>query len=425
VPVAYEVARELGAPLDVCIVRKIGAPMQAEFGIGAVAEGGTVYVDPETVALVGVSAVELANLVAVKQGEVALRAERFRGGEPALEVRGRTVIVVDDGVATGATARAALQTLRARGAGWIVFAVPVGASDSIDELAALADELVCLRPEDSLFSVGQWYRDFDTTSDEDVIALLRRARSEIASETGEKTGASERPSERVRAVAEREIRIPLDAKDALGAHLSIPTGARGVVLFAHGSGSSRHSARNQYVAGELQRDGLATLLLDLLTDDEEAADVRSGAWRLRFDIELLASRLVTVTDWVHSQPELGLAALGYFGASTGAAAALVASTRRPELVRAIVSRGGRPDLAESSLGSVAAPTLLLVGGHDPEVLQLNRESLEFLHCERRLEIIPGATHLFEEPGTLERVARAASSWFQRFLGDSRAVQVTA
>lgn len=415
VPVAYEVARALGAPLDVCVVRKIGAPIQPELGIGAVSEEGALHVNRETMREVGVSEEELAGLVAAKRAEVDERVRKFRRGAPPLVVKGRTVIVVDDGIATGGTARAALQALRARGAGKLVLAVPVGASDSLDELASVADEIVCPHPEEFFFAVGLWYDDFTTTTDDDVVELLDRARAERAT-----TEAPRMKSERVRVPVDRDVRIPL-GQEALEGRLTIPADARGLVLFAHGSGSSRHSPRNKRVAAELQREGLGTLLLDLLTLEEERID--AGTAHLRFDIALLASRLVVATDWVHEQNETEHLRLGYFGASTGAAAALVAAAQRPEIVHAVVSRGGRPDLAEASLGSVRAPTLLLVGGFDLHVLQLNREAFEQLACVKELEIVPGATHLFEEPGTLEHVARSAAGWFVRHLG-ARALEAT-
>lgn len=417
VPVAYEVARELGAPLDVCVVRKIGAPIQPELGIGAVAEEGALYVDHRAKRVVGVTDEELAELIDAKRREVDERVRRFRRGAPPLDVQGKTVIVVDDGIATGGTARAAMQTLRARGAGRIVLAVPVAASESIDELASVADEVVCLYPEEAFFAVGLWYDDFTPTTDEDVVVLLDRARAERERQEP----PQRRRSERVKIPVDRDVQIPI-GEEILRGRLTVPPGARGLVLFAHGSGSSRHSSRNQYVAGELQREGLATLLFDLLTEAEERVDARTA--HLRFDIALLGSRLVAATDWVRAQSETAGLPIGYFGASTGAAAALVAAAERPEAVHAVVSRGGRPDLAETALDSVRAPTLLLVGGSDPEVLQLNREALYFLSCEKLLEVVPGATHLFEEPGTLEHVALAAARWFARHLG-ARALQATA
>ena len=195
--------------------------------------------------------------------------------------------------------------------------------------------------------------------------------------------------------------------------LMMPQDALGIVLFAHGSGSSRLSPRNRYVAGELQKGHIATLLFDLLTPDEEQLDSRTA--HLRFDIEFLVGRLLGVTDWLERHERARDLSLGYFGASTGAAAALTAAARRPKLVSALVSRGGRPDLAGAALRDVLAPTLLIVGSLDEEVIQLNEQALAQMTCEKKLEIVPGASHLFEEPGTLEQVARLARDWFVTWL----------
>ncbi len=211
------------------------------------------------------------------------------------------------------------------------------------------------------------------------------------------------------------VSIPVNGARLQG-NLNVPPGARGLVLFAHGSGSSRHSPRNRYVAGVLREGGLATLLMDLLTPDEEAIDLRTR--ELRFDIDLLAERLVAATDWLRANPDTRDLKLGYFGASTGAGAALVAAARRPDEIGAVVSRGGRPDLASSALSAVRAPTLLIVGGDDLHVIEMNRQALSALRFEKQLEIIPGATHLFEEPGTLEQVAHSARAWFERHLGQT-------
>jgi putative phosphoribosyl transferase len=199
----------------------------------------------------------------------------------------------------------------------------------------------------------------------------------------------------------------------LEGNLDIPDNARGIVLFAHGSGSGRHSPRNRYVARMLRQANLATLLIDLLTAEEETIDLQTR--HLRFDIGLLAERLVGATDWLTQNPDARNLRVGYFGASTGAGAALFAAAERPELVAAVVSRGGRPDLAGQALPRVAAPTLLIVGEKDLPVISMNREALEQLRTEKELEIVPGATHLFEEPGTLEEVAQLAAEWFVRYL----------
>jgi dienelactone hydrolase len=197
----------------------------------------------------------------------------------------------------------------------------------------------------------------------------------------------------------------------LQADVDVPEHPRGLVVFAHGSGSSRLSPRNRYVANQLQSAGLATVLVDLLTPREERVDALTA--ELRFDIELLATRLVALTDWLVTRDPA--VAIGLFGASTGAAAALVAAARRPEAVAAIVSRGGRPDLAGEALQSVHQPTLLIVGGNDPVVIELNRRAMALIPGEVSLEIVPGASHLFEEPGALEQVARLARDWFIRHL----------
>ncbi len=211
---------------------------------------------------------------------------------------------------------------------------------------------------------------------------------------------------------ERPVHITADTATLEG-DLCIPADAQGLVLFAHGSGSSRHSPRNRMVAQTLQDGGFATLLMDLLSAEEE--DVDRYTREYRFDIELLASRLVGATDWAGAQDDTRALALGYFGASTGAAAALIAAARRPQGVRAVVSRGGRPDLAGAALPHVQAPTLLIVGGRDAPVIELNQQALEELRCIKALEIVPGATHLFEEPGALEAVARLALNWLQRHV----------
>ena len=210
--------------------------------------------------------------------------------------------------------------------------------------------------------------------------------------------------------------VPLDGQSLPG-DLTIPARPQGIVLFAHGSGSSRHSPRNQYVARTLQQSHLATLLIDLLTPQEEVIDERTAEYR--FDIPRLADRLVLIVDWLRRHPATASLPIGLFGASTGAGAALIAAARRPELVAAVVSRGGRPDLAGASLAAVTAPTLLIVGGLDAPVIAMNREAMRQMPGSVTLEIVPGATHLFEEPGTLEKVAELAGTWFARQLPASR------
>ena len=214
------------------------------------------------------------------------------------------------------------------------------------------------------------------------------------------------------AVEQRLVQVPAGTV-TLDGNLTLPEYAQAIVLFAHGSGSSRHSPRNRYVARVLNEAKLATLLIDLLTLHEEVIDTRTA--HLRFDIDLLAERLVDATDWLTQFPDTKHLPIGYFGTSTGAAATLAAAAVRPDVVGAVVSRGGRPDLAGSTLPRVRAPTLLIVGGDDGQVIELNRAALAQLCCEKQLVIVPAATHLFEEPGALDEVARLARDWFQRYL----------
>jgi pimeloyl-ACP methyl ester carboxylesterase len=216
-------------------------------------------------------------------------------------------------------------------------------------------------------------------------------------------------------IEERQVHVPADQL-MLEGNLNLPEAARGVVLFAHGSGSSRFSPRNQHVARMLNQERVATLLIDLLTREEEAIDERTA--QLRFDIGLLAERVVVATDWLKQYRDTEGLPLGYFGASTGAASALVAAAERPNIVSAVVSRGGRPDLAGPALPRVKAPTLLIVGGRDVKVIELNEAALAQLRCEKRIVIVAGATHLFEEPGTLDEVARLARDWFKQSLVSS-------
>ncbi|MET7616183.1 phosphoribosyltransferase family protein [Streptomyces sp. NPDC005408] len=388
VPVAFEVARALGAPLDVIVVRKLGVPYHRELGFGAIGEGGVRVISDNIVRLSRAGRDELASVERAEEAELARQAKRFRAERPRVPLEGRTVIIVDDGIATGATAAAACQVVRAQGAGRVVLAVPVAPPDAVEWLRAESDEVVCLSTPRAFRAVGEWYVDFSQTPDEEVASLLARASAHASA-----------------AAPVREVDVDAGGVRLAG-NLTLPEGAGAVVMFAHGSGSSRHSPRNRFVATALNRAGLGTLLFDLLTSAEEAD--RANV----FDIETLARRLADATRWLRGRGSL---AIGYFGASTGAAAALRAAATSDMDIGAVVSRGGRPDLAGPSLGDVRAPTLLIVGGHDSLVLDLNRQAQRQLHCENRLEIVPGATHLFEEPGALDQVAELARDWFTSHL----------
>lgn len=389
VPVAAEVARTLGAPLEVTVVRKVGAPQNPEFGIGAVAEDGVRVVNQADAKSLGVSEAELDGLIARAEGELSERVHRFRGGRPRLDLTGRTAILVDDGLATGRSARAALLSLRRRGAAHVVLAVPVAAPSSLQALRADADDIVCVEAPEDMWAVGLWYADFDPTTDEEVLALLGEHATELPVPPA---GASPPPD---------EIQVTAGDGLSLGGRLTVPPAARAVVAFAHGSGSSRLSPRNQAVAVALNDAGYATLLFDLLTPAEEVN--RANV----FDIALLGSRLIAASEWLEQRCKA--LPVAFFGASTGAAAALTAAAALGGRICAVISRGGRPDLAHH-LSEVTAPTLLIVGGLDRAVLELNRLAQSQLHCVNELAIVPGATHLFEEPGALEEVAHLATHW---------------
>jgi len=389
VPVAFEVAQALGAPLDVLVVRKIGAPENPEYGIGAVAEGDVCVLNEDALRGQFISHEELEAAIARARAQVEERVARYRGTRPPIAVEGRSAIVVDDGLATGGTARAALRAIRERNPRRLILAVPVGAPETVAALRAEADDVVCALEPRSLWAVGAWYEDFAPTQDEEIAELL--------------AGSAADPPPRP--FAAHEVRIPAGADSEIIGDLELPPSPSGVVVFAHGSGSSRHSPRNRSVAAALSASGVGTLLLDLLTPEEERD--RANV----FDIPLLAQRLIAATHWTQSDTRTAGLAIGYFGASTGAAAALWAAAELGEQVATVVSRGGRPDLAASRLADVRAPVLLIVGGADEVVLDLNRHAQSMIHPHCALTIIPGATHLFEEPGTLEQVAQLASEWF--------------
>lgn len=386
VPIGRIVADMLDGELDVVLVRKLGAPTNPELAIGAVDERGAVMLN-ENAAWVGADDAYIGREVERQLELLRERSQRYRRGQPAPSVAGRTVIVLDDGLATGATMVAALNAVRAQRPGRLVCAVPVAARESLAEASRHADETVCLATPSPFHAVGLYYRNFSQVSDEEVAAALT-------------TTADKAPV---------RLSVGIDVGRArLDGDLVVPPSPRGLVLFAHGSGSSRHSTRNRFVAQVLQRRGIATLLFDLLTTQEDADP------RARFDIALLARRLEAALFWAQGEPMLKSLPMGLFGASTGAAAALVVAAMHPQQTAAVVSRGGRPDLAGAqALSRVLTPTLLIVGGADREVLELNRAAEALMGNRADLVVVPGATHLFEEPGTLEEAATHAADWFAR------------
>jgi putative phosphoribosyl transferase len=389
IPVAARVAEALGAPLDMLVVSKVGAPGQPELGLGAVAEGGIQVMDLVLGERVGLGPDELPRLMRSQGRVLDERVAALRRTHPRMALDGRVAIVVDDGLATGSTAHAAVRSAYRAGAARVIIAVPVGSPDAVQRMRSVADDVVCLATPHPFVAVGRYYDHFDQVDDAVALGLLPSRSHPLSDEPA-------------------EVRIHA-GETYLTGDLAVPLTAEQLVIFAHGSGSSRLSPRNRRVAQGLRDGGIATLLLDLLTEDE-ARDRRAV-----FDIDLLADRLEATLAWTRMDPRTHHLRLGLFGASTGAAAALVAAARCPDLVGSVVSRGGRPDLARTWLPIVKAPTLLIVGGDDVEVLRLNREALTRLHCPCALEVVPGAGHLFEEPGALDHVMVRARDWFARSL----------
>jgi predicted phosphoribosyltransferase/dienelactone hydrolase len=377
------------APLDVLAVKKIGAPHHEELALGAISEEGTPVFNEEVISALesrfGFRRTELQELARRKRAEVVAQVERFRAVRPALDLQDRNVILVDDGLATGATMEAAVQVLRGRGVRRIVVAVPVGAADSLARLVKIVDDVVCLVVPRDFYAVGAWYRDFSQLSDEEADDMLE-----------ERLGAENEPA------SSGTVLIPA-GNVFLEGELQMPSGASALVIFAHGSGSSRKSPRNRQVAREIQERGMGTLLFDLLSADE--ASIRQNV----FDIDLLSSRLLSAFSWAREKaPE---AKIAFFGASTGAAAALRAAAQAPEGLFAVVSRGGRVDLAADYLSRIKVPVLTIVGALDQPVLASTLKVLDRL-CIPRLELVNGAGHLFEEPGAIEEVARIAARWLR-------------
>ncbi|PWU20410.1 MAG: phosphoribosyl transferase [Bdellovibrio sp.] len=393
VPVAWEVANRLRCPLDILFVKKVGAPRQSEFALGAVSEEGEAHWNDTAIAQMGLERKDLYPLAQEKWRELKAQINRLREGRPSLDVNGRTVIVVDDGLATGETMAVALQLLKKKSPRRIIVAIPTGSISAVNLISPLCDEIVVLDSPHPFAAVGQWYEDFTQVTDAEVEHLLHQ-----------KSGHQKCEHQVGDHQENHGVRVPCEGEFFAG-ELSVPKKAKGLIIFAHGSGSSHQSPRNKKVATQLNRCGFGTLLFDLLTASE-AKDRR-----LVFNIPLLVKRLVNATLWVQGQ---GLRLpIGYFGASTGAAAALGAAAQLPQ-VASVVCRGGRPDLAAEYLSDVRVPVLLIVGGLDTEVLRLNQKAQSRIaNC--KVSILPGVGHLFEEAGALEQVTLQAIQLFDDSL----------
>lgn len=389
VPIGAEIARLIGCDFDLLLVKKIGLPGHEELAVGAVGEAGEIVWQEDILSLYGLRPRDLAHEVERKRAEIETRLARFRAVKPALDFAGRDVIVVDDGLATGATMKAAALLARERGAKRIIVAVPVAPAQDNPELLRLIDDFVALSRPTPFFGVGQWYEDFTQVSDEEVLTILET-----------KAGTASH--------VDKSVNIRVGTASLPGA-LRVPPHPKGLVIFAHGSGSTHTSPRNRKVADALVAQGFATLRFDLLTPAE--AENRANV----FNLPLLTSRLLGATKWARREKSVKGVPIGYFGASTGAAAALGAAAEDRK-IQAVVSRGGRPDMALDQLAKVTAPTLLIVGGDDLPVIPLN-EAAQAKLANSELVIIPGAGHLFEEAGTLDQVIEYAANWFQRHLGN--------
>ncbi|MDQ4139780.1 MAG: phosphoribosyltransferase [Bacteroidota bacterium] len=389
VPLGYIIAKNLNLPLDVILIKKIGYPGQEEYAVGAVSLESQIL-NPE----IELPRNYIEEQIEAIRYELQQRYQKYQGHRKPIDISGKKVILVDDGIATGYTIMAAAQLVRKKNPEQVIIAAPVASPRVLNKLSQLADQVICLQAPPHFQAVGQYYHDFSEVSHEEVVQLLADAT---------KSGKIPYKS-KLSYMIKEELTIPISKADLMG-NLNLPVNASGMVIFSHGSGSSRHSSRNQYVARVLEEAGLGTFLFDLLTEKEDAV------YQNRFNIPLLTQRLTYVTQWLQNQHNITDLPLGYFGASTGAASALGAAANLGEIIKAVVSRGGRPDLAMQDLPKVTAATLLVVGSLDHQVIELNEQAYAALTSKRELTLISDASHLFEEPGKLEQVAQIAKNWF--------------
>lgn len=407
--VARAVADALGAPLEILVVRKVGVPGMEEVALGAIAEGSEAMTLDDVAAFLGVSNEVIARLEARERRQLQRRVQRYRDRRPLADVQGRTVILVDDGLSSGATIRAATALLRTRAATQIVVACPVGSLAGCNDISPAVDRLVVLDTPEPFGMVSDYYEDFAPVSDD---AVLRALDPQLAP-----SGAGERAPDETH---ERLVHIPADGHVTLAGDLGVPNeyeeaGAlpHGLVIFAHGGGSSRQSYRNRFLAGILRMAGWATLRVDLLSDEEQQRDLTSGVHR--FDTPLIGQRLTSAVDWAVRERVPGMGKIVLFGASTGAAAAVLAAVARPHIVAGVIARGGRVDLAGDSLKALRVPILLIVGGSDPDTLRADRSAIRRLRGDVTLKIVAHAGHTFEEPGAIGAVGDRAISWLRKRL----------
>lgn len=408
VPVAAAVASELGAELDVMVVQKLGVPGHPYISAGALSSRGASSINHKALGGFGISPVALDRVLDKERLVLAQQEREIRGSALPRAVEGRLVIVVDDVVMTGTTLHTAIAALRAAGAREIVLATPAGNDAALESLRGEADEVVCPSVRGRLHALSEVYEDATAVSASYAHEAYQRFVLEHS-----RPAASSAPA--------IQVDVPIAVGNVrLAGTLTIPAEATALVAFLHGSGSNRFSPRNRRVAAALAQAGFATLLFDFLTGEEQAVD--GVTHELGSDLGLLGKRAIGVLDWLATEPRTAQLPVVLFGASSGAAVGLLAAAERPKRVRSIVSRGGRPDLAEEVLGRVTTPTLLLVGSEDHAVLELNRMAARRLGGPHLLLVVPGATHLFAEPGALDAVVDYTLQFLNEWLPDSQLEQ---
>lgn len=422
VPVARQVAGELGAPFDVLVSRKIGVPGIEEVALGAIAEGSGRVVPDDVAWYIGVPSRVVERLAARERVELERCAQLYRGGKPLHDLQGRTVILVDDGLATGATLRAAARAVRSKQPRRLIAAVPIASQSGVKEMQAEVDELVSLVTPEEFKSVSASYSSYAPVTDDEVLALLgrppRRAPSVLVRDVSDRIEPPPSRHGRGPSGAERTLEIQASGSTIM-ADLGAPRDifgetthrVRGLAILAQGGGCSRNSYKNRYMAGRLRESGYATLRVDLLTRQEQCDDHASVA--TRFAVERIAARLNSVCDWAAHEGVDGVDHTILISAGMGAGAAFLAAARRRERIFAVVSRGGRVDLAGETLSQVQAPTLLIVGTADAEMVQRNREAMRLLPNSTEMVRIPRAGNSFAEPGALGSVAEHTVKWLDR------------
>ncbi|WP_141731367.1 phosphoribosyltransferase [Oligoflexus tunisiensis] len=403
VPVGFEIAQRLKAPLDVFLVRKLGVPGHEELAMGAISSSGDRVLNQEIIDALQISDSVVERVTQRERQEIKRREALYRQNKPPLKFQGKTVVLVDDGLATGSTMLAAIRAVQKQKAAKIVIAVPLAPPSTFDSMKKLGDEMICLMTPEPFYGVGLWYEDFTQTSDDEVVSLLAQAETWIRTDPEEKD-----------LPGMQHISIPAGAVELPGKLLIHDGDSQGLVMLIHGTGYPGQSPQHDHIAHRLHEDGFSTVRFDLLTEEEEASELQSR--HLRFDIPLLTKRLIQATEWVKNELAHDHQPIGYFSSSTGTAAALKAAATLGHDIKAIVSLSGRPELAGESLSKVTAPTLFLMGGQDIAIMDLNV-------CARsrmrpglvRIEVIPQASHLFEEEGAWLRAANLTSHWFEQHL----------